>query len=85
MALMGTDPSTVSDSDESANEQAALIAFALMGYQEAFDELNKDLPEEAQFKDGFQAGKKLALECKATITKIGKDFTKHIWSPIADD
>jgi hypothetical protein len=96
MALMGIDPSSVKDTDELAQEQAAHFAFALMGYQEAFDELNRQVdernkklppgePKAEHFRDGFQIGRRIALETTMTKTKAGGDFTVHNWSPAPED
>lgn len=73
IALTGHDPRSVKETDEKAQYQAALLALAAMGEDEAFKMLN--IPED------FFVGKRVHLETKTTTTKALKPFTKHIWSP----
>ncbi len=74
IAATGNDPRQVKDSDEKAQLQATYLAFAAMGEAEAFKRLN--LPE------NFFVGRRLRLETSLIKTKAGKDFTKHVWSPV---
>ncbi len=77
LAVTGTDPRSVKDSDEELQNLATLLCLAAMGEAEAFKQLEQ--PE------NFFIGQKLRLETKTIKTKAGKDFTKHTWSPSEAD
>ncbi len=74
IAALGNDPRQVKDNDEKAQLQATLLAFAAMGEAEAFKRLG--VPE------NLFVGRRLKLETSVIKTKAGKDFTKHVWSPV---
>lgn len=73
LAAAGKDPRSVKDSDEAAQLQATLLAYAAMGEAEAFKRLG--IPED------YFVGAKLRLETYIIKTKAMTDFTKHVWSP----
>ncbi len=75
LAASGTDPRSVKETDDEAQNLASLLAFAAMGEAEAFKRL--ELPED------FFVGQVVKLETKTVKTKANTDFTKHIWSPVA--